>query len=425
MSDERSSDYVCAFRGRRDNYQVPVALAEAGKLDQFITDFYATASARSLSVLAPRSLREKLASRFCPAIPKDRVRSLWWSTGIEHLRHAFGVSRRRTYSSIDTRYSLAARDRARNQKANLFLYSPYAWEAFTADYEHHPHKVLFQYHPHSEFERRLLAADVAEYPEVERSFREETGAGLSSEAAGRERDVWKYAHTIICASSFTRETLIAAGAEREICHVVPYGVETPDPRPEQMAGDTFQALFVGSGVQRKGLHHLLRAWKNAKLPPKSRLILVCRNIDSGIAAMIGDNPSIELRQRVAADELASLYAKSSLFVMPSLTEGFGQVFLEALAAGCPVLGTANTCLQDIGGEEDGIFSSEPGNIEQLTAELEGFGTSLGRLVSLRDAAQRCAKRFTWNRFRREIIRSLEREGLPQRATDSTEFSSTK
>jgi hypothetical protein len=38
------SQYICAFRGRRDNYQVPLALAEKGLLKQIITDFYAVNS---------------------------------------------------------------------------------------------------------------------------------------------------------------------------------------------------------------------------------------------------------------------------------------------------------------------------------------------------------------------------------------------
>ena len=56
--------------------------------------------------------------------------------------------------------------------------------------------------------------------------------------------------------------------------------------------------------------------------------------------------------------------------MPSLIEGFGQVYLEALSFGLPVLGTRNTCLPDLGDEGDGIFCVDPGNIEELTSTLE-------------------------------------------------------
>ena len=46
--------------------------------------------------------------------------------------------------------------------------------------------------------------------------------------------------------------------------------------------------------------------------------------------------------------------------MPSLVEGFGQVYLEALAEGTPILGTKNTALPDLGGEEDGVFLATAG-----------------------------------------------------------------
>lgn len=400
------SKIVCAFRGRRDNYQVPIALAEAGKLDQFITDFYATAPVRSLSRLGSTRLREKIEFRHCSAIPADRVRSLWLSTAIEHLRHAAGISRRQTYRSIDVHYSLAARDRARESRANLLLYTPYAWEAFNAKYEHRPHKALFQYHPHTDFEKRVLAADVEQYPEAQRSFAEETGEHFSIASAPRERDAWKHADLIICASSFTKRTLTAAGAAPERCHVVPYGVELPRTPINQAPGDFFQALFVGSGVQRKGLHHLLRAWKAAKLRLNRRLILVCRTIDPGIATLIAGDPSISVRQRISANDLAHLYATSSLLVMPSLIEGFGQVFLEALAWGCPVLGTPNTCLPDLGGEDDGVFSCDAGRLDLLVTMLERLATELTGNVPLRQQAHACAARFTWQRFRRDLLQHL-------------------
>ena len=48
----------------------------------------------------------------------------------------------------------------------------------------------------------------------------------------------------------------------------------------------FRALFVGSGVQRKGLHHLLHAWHRARLPADSELTLVCRNLDPGLEELV-------------------------------------------------------------------------------------------------------------------------------------------
>ena len=41
--------YVCAFRGSRDHYQTPLALAEGGLLDRLITDGYGTPAIRALA----------------------------------------------------------------------------------------------------------------------------------------------------------------------------------------------------------------------------------------------------------------------------------------------------------------------------------------------------------------------------------------
>lgn len=405
MSDGSNSSYVCAFRGRRDSYQVPLALAEAGKLDRFITDLYRTESLGRFMPLLPQSLRGRFGSRREVGIPDGRVRCLWSTTALEHTRHAIGLSHRRTYARLDERYSLAARDRAKKTRSNLFLYSPYAWEAFTAQYRHAPSKVLFQFHPHSDFERRLLTEDLEAYPAMKQSYREETRAG-SGEIAVRERDCWKHADLIICASSFTKRTLLEAGADVAVCEVIPYGVELPQMSKRDLPSNRFEALFVGSGVQRKGLHHLIRAWGFAKLPAGSRLTLVCRNIDPALAEMAAGNDSIRLLRRLSEADLACLYQSSSLFVMPSLIEGFGQVFLEALGFGCPVLGTPNSCLPDLGGEENGIFSCEPGDVDLLTEMLERLASTLPGHVAMRQQARACAARFTWSRFRADLVRLL-------------------
>ncbi len=217
----------------------------------------------------------------------------------------------------------------------------------------------------------------------------------------RERDCWRHADLILCASEFTRRSLLEVGCDAQCCRIVPYGVDLPAFNVGQATTEGFHAIFVGSGGQRKGLHHLLLAWQNTVLPPGSRLTLVCRVLDDGIKRMLAEMPEVELRRGVSLEELHRLYATSSLFVMPSLVEGFGQVYLEALSHGCPVLGTRNTCLPDIGGEADGIFIVSPGNVEELSAKL---GKLARTLVGIRDpaAAQRSVASHTWQGFQESL-----------------------
>jgi glycosyltransferase involved in cell wall biosynthesis len=312
-----------------------------------------------------------------------------------------------TYNKLDGNFSRAAARRAAQTRSHLFLYSPYAWEAFRSSYPHTPRKVLFQYHPHPGLEKRILAADRARFPQVGESWTGKSNGLLPEALAQRDRDAWKHADLIFCASAFTKRSLLEAGCDEKFCRVVPYGIDLPTAGAISTAPDAFRPVFVGAGGPRKGIHHLLLAWRQARLPEGSCLTLVCRAIDREVERMAEATPNVKLVRGVTAEQLNETYAQSALFVMPSLVEGFGQVYLEALAQGCPTLGTANTCLPDLGGESDGVFLVTPGKIEELTAKLEALAQTLPGNSAIRKAARACAERFTWQAFRQGLRQALK------------------
>ena len=394
------SRFVCAFRGARDSYQAAVALAECDLLDTLITDAYATPAAMRQRWL-PRGVRAKLADRAAPGLPPERVRSLWSTTIVEHTRHALGFSKRKTWLKLDRRFGEAAAEQARRAHANLLIYSPYAWEAFTAAYTHAPKRVLFQYHPHPDLESVLLAEDRQRFPGFGESFTDGHAETVADDLLTRERDSWRHADAIICSSTFTRRSLMLAGCDERLCHVIPYGIELP-PERTAVVDHSFEALFVGSGGQRKGLHHLLLAWRRASLAAGSRLTLVCRAIDRGIGDLARSTRGVVIRDGVSPSELDALYARSHVMAMPSLAEGFGHVYLEALARGCTVLGTPNTALTDLGGEQDGIFVVPAGDLDQLASQLKTLSRRLPDDRGLRQAARAVAARHPWTAFRARV-----------------------
>lgn len=219
------------------------------------------------------------------------------------------------------------------------------------------------------------------------------------------RQVWRRADLILCASSVTKRSLVAAGASAALCRVVPYGVETADAVPEYVGGENYRVLFVGSGIQRKGLHHLLTAWSLATPPAGAELTIVCRTIDPALAELARRTPGCVLLPGVSGSKLGELYRAADLFALPSLLEGFGLSFLEALAEGCPVLGTDATGVPDLGTEADGVFTVAAGDVTALAAAIEWAATSVGDLT-LRRRAWATAKRFTWERFRKQLVEEL-------------------
>jgi len=105
-----------------------------------------------------------------------------------------------------------------------------------------------------------------------------------------------------------------------------------------------RVLFIGGNMQRKGLPVLIKAaaailravpeaefWIVGEDRALPHMQALCRKLD--VASQFK-----YLGWKSQAD-LLEIYSQADIFVMPSLTEAFGVVFLEAMAAGLPVIGT--------------------------------------------------------------------------------------
>jgi len=110
-------------------------------------------------------------------------------------------------------------------------------------------------------------------------------------------------------------------------------------------GGVVALLSVGSVVPRKGYDVLVAAlakiehlpWRIAIVGDCTRSAVTAQQLRAEIARL-GLAERIILRGVMTADELASLYACSDLFVLPSRFEGYGMAFTEAIAHGVPVVG---------------------------------------------------------------------------------------
>ena len=397
--------FVTAFAGRRDGYQVALALAEAGRLERLVTSGYATPAARFLSSLAPAGVRAQLLARRAAELPDRLVTANWRAEGYEQFGRLLGLAPPVYWARANRAISEAAGRAAARSGADLLLYEPYAVEAFARCYPRRtPRKVLFHFHPHPDYEARILEADARRSGFA---FARPTpdGGGNCDPHNLAVRAVWRRADLILCASSVTKRSVVEAGAAPEVCRVVPYGVATSETAPEYAGGDRYRVLFVGSGIQRKGLHHLLAAWAAAKLPPGAELTLVCRTIDPALAELAASTPGCAILPGVTSDRLRELFRVADLFALPSLLEGFGLSYLEALAEGCPVIGTRETGLPDLGGEADGVFTVPVGDVAALAAALER-GAALADNLAARRAAWATARRFSWECFRERLVAEL-------------------
>jgi len=95
----------------------------------------------------------------------------------------------------------------------------------------------------------------------------------------------------------------------------------------------------------------------------------CRTIIDGLPP----NVSVSVAGALPNNEAVRRLAESHYFVLPTLNENFGYVFIEALAAGCPLLTSDNTVWADI--EDKGI----------------GWAISLGKRRVFLEQIKRCVE----------------------------------
>jgi glycosyltransferase involved in cell wall biosynthesis len=167
-------------------------------------------------------------------------------------------------------------------------------------------------------------------------------------------------------------------------------------------------LFVGRNPLRKGLHHLLLAWSQARRRPGDTLTVVCAERPQALTELAVSAGGVEWLPRVSTETLRKLYASYDALVVPSLCEGFGHVYLEAMSYGCPVVGTSHSMLADLDGVESGVFVVGVGDVESLSQLLTDASANRDVFGSRRSAAAAQPLRFTWEAFRTGLVQALRR-----------------
>ena len=147
--------YVVAFAGRRDFYQVPIALVECGLLDAFCTDFYFDPKSVWQALLVPRRFRR----RYAPELDKKVIYTSLSETCIQALSYFGGFDLERTFSWVDSDIGRRARAIAAKTNSDILSYSNYALESFSDPRFAKRKKILFLYHPHTKLSFKILEDD--------------------------------------------------------------------------------------------------------------------------------------------------------------------------------------------------------------------------------------------------------------------------
>lgn len=165
-------------------------------------------------------------------------------------------------------------------------------------------------------------------------------------------------------------------------------------------------LYLGGYDYRKNVEVLVEAM--ARLRDTDAHLVLAGGVKShqrnGLerrAEAFGVADRVEILGYIDDEDLAGLYQLATAFVYPSIAEGFGLQLVEAMATGCPVVASDESCLPEVVG--DAGLLVDP-------SDAADVGEAMRRVVEddqlreqLSERGRRRARRFSWRRCARETL----------------------
>ena len=217
----------------------------------------------------------------------------------------------------------------------------------------------------------------------------------------RNRRIAREADALMAVSSLLMRRVAPYRGEGRITRVVPNGVDL-SLVPEAAASTPRAVISVGTLKPRKCMDKTLEAFARvAGDYPDATLTLV------GIGEMeaqlrtrideLGLRPRVALTGGLSHEEVLRRMAQSDLFVLPSWGEGYGIVYIEAMAAGCIAVGAVGEGIEDTIDDGENGFLVPAGDADAVERVMRAVIADRAAYDALRERGRQAARALTWAR----------------------------
>ncbi len=222
------------------------------------------------------------------------------------------------------------------------------------------------------------------------------------------------ADLIVCNSSLTAQSHIAAGADPQRIISVPLAAP-PTIAGIRIAVDQrtrpLRVVSAGHFSLGKGAHYLLEGWRELRAGAHAVLEVYGR-LELPARIVSGNMDGIRFHGSVPQAQLFAAFERADVFIFPTLSDGFGLVIAEALAQGLPVITTDRAGAADLLTKENGIIIPAA-NSHALAEALRWCLDNRDRLEAMRGPALEAARKRQWQDYRHDFISALAK-GLSAR-----------
>jgi glycosyltransferase involved in cell wall biosynthesis len=166
-------------------------------------------------------------------------------------------------------------------------------------------------------------------------------------------------------------------------------------------------LYIGTIQPRKNIERLIEAF--SKLVHKNQSVKLVIAGKKGwlhddifaSAIKFGVHDKVSFLGYVDDNTKSWLYKNASLFILPSLYEGFGLPLLEAMSYGCPVVTSNTSSLPEIGGNACYYFN--PKSISDMTKAMDILLNDKILCTNLVQNGYKRIKEFSWKKCAEETL----------------------
>ncbi len=193
-----------------------------------------------------------------------------------------------------------------------------------------------------------------------------------------ERHTYRKFPVVLANSLYTTQKIIQGyGLPAQNVKTVYYGLTPSSPlEPIEIKGEP-SIIFVGANFQRKGLATLIEAVSIQKeFLPDIRLHVIGEDRNQPAlenrSRRLNVQNNIVFHGRKANEEVKRMMAGADIFAMPSLTEGFGLVYAEAMQIGVPVIATKEGGLKEVVQDKEEALFVRPSDPHELAAAIQSL-----------------------------------------------------
>lgn len=220
----------------------------------------------------------------------------------------------------------------------------------------------------------------------------------------KDKEKWKVSDLILAPSPFVRDSIIKMGGDSSRTVVVPFGLNkdwrNSIPNPQQG-----RVLFVGSVGLRKGNHYLAQATQilnQRRVPCEVRVVgpynlKMIQNPQFQGPVYVGQIPRSQIKQE---------FLNADIFVLPTLSDSFALVQLEAISCGLPVITTSNCGSVIRDGIEGFIIPIRDAKI--LADRIEELVTSRELREQMSINAKQRSREFTWEKYSENLLKAFQK-----------------